>query len=437
VTWPGHSGSPIAPAVGGLFPPQNQALGVDHSGFSPRVQQKIVHAGVNGLSFQQASRDLAELADLTVKPKPVERLVRKIGRERIEQRDAAVAAHGRLPLMAKDAIADPTRPCPQVAMASVDGGRLQIRSASSGPPPDSHWRESKVAALETYRSEVHPTDPDPDVPRCFLDLKRTKEVVRGLGHALPLGLEFAGENRADAPDKAAGPGRDRPSRPGRPERLVRSVVASRSGAEDFGPMVHQAAWERNFFGAKRRAFLGDGLAVNWTIQRRHFAPFTPILDFVHALSYVFAAAFAGRPPAEGEELYRRWIQTAWSGQVATILPELEARSEALGSPPSGCADSDPRALVFESLRYLKNNAERMHYDQYRRDGLPIMTSAVESVIKMINKRVKGSEKFWSEPGAEAILQLRADTLGETETVSRFWLEREARTGCSRTYRRAS
>ena len=49
-----------------------------------------------------------------------------------------------------------------------------------------------------------------------------------------------------------------------------------------------------------------------------------------------------------------------------------------------------------------------------------MTSAVESVIKMINKRVKGSEKFWSEPGAEAILQLRADYLGETETMSRFW-----------------
>ena len=220
-------------------------------------------------------------------------------------------------------------------------------------------------------------------------------------------------------------------------RLVRSVLATRSGAEDFGPMVHQAAWERNFFGAKRRAFLGDGLAVNWTIQRRHFASFTPIVDFVHALSYVFAAAFAGHSLAEGQGVYRRWIQAVWSGQVASILSELEARSATLGVPPSDCAESDPRKLVFESLRYLKNNAERMHYDEYRRDGLPIMTSAVESVIKMINKRVKGSEKFWSEPGAEAILQLRADFLGETETMSRFWLEREAQTSSGRTYRRAS
>jgi hypothetical protein len=412
-------------------------LGIDHSGFSPRVQQKIVHAGVNSTSYQQASRDLVELSDLNVAPKPVERLVRKIGQERIDHRDAAVAAHERLPLMAKDVIADPKRPSPSVVMASMDGGRMQIRPEPSEPKPESHWRESKVAVLETYQSAVHSADPDPDVPRCFLDLKRTKEMVRGLGHALPVGLEFVSANRTEAEDVATEKGRSRPPRPGRPRRLVRSVLASRKCADEFGPIVHQAAWERNFFGAIRKAFLGDGLAVNWTIQRRHFASFTPILDFVHALSYVFAAAFAGRSQAEGEEVYKRWIQAVWSGRVATILTELEARSAALGPPTAECAESDPRKLVFESLRYLKNNADRMRYDAYRCQGLPIMTSAVESVIKMMNKRVKGSEKFWSEPGAEAILQLRADYLGETETMSRFWLEREAQASSHRPYRRVA
>ena len=71
------------------------------------------------------------------------------GRERIYQRDAAGAAHQRLPLMAKDVVADPKRPRPSVAMASVDGGRLQIRSGPSEPQQDSHWRESKVSVLET------------------------------------------------------------------------------------------------------------------------------------------------------------------------------------------------------------------------------------------------------------------------------------------------
>ena len=66
-----------------------------------------------------------------------------------------------------------------------------------------------------------------------------------------------------------------------------------------------------------------------------------------------------------------------------------------------------------------------------------MTSTVESAIKMINKRVKGSEKVWSDPRAEAILQLRADYLSETETMSRFWLRPEAQASGRRPYRRTA
>ena len=135
------------------------------------------------------------------------------------------------------------------------------------------------------------------------------------------------------------------------------------------------------------------------------------------LSYVFAASFAGRPQAEGAAVYARWIQAVWSGQVATILPELEERSALLGPPPTGCAESDPRQRVFEALRYLRNNAGRMRYDEYRRRGLPIMTSAVESVIKTINRRVKGSEKFWSGSGCR----------GNPATASGF-LERDSADG---------
>jgi len=40
--------------------------------------------------------------------------------------------------------------------------------------------------------------------------------------------------------------------------------------------------------------------------------------------------------------------------------------------------------------------------------------------------VKGSEKFWSECGAESILQLRADVLSETEPLEGFWQRRAAR-----------
>jgi hypothetical protein len=413
-------------------------LGLDRTGFSPRVQQKMVHAGVNSSSYQQAARDLSALSDLEIAPKPVERLTTRIGQERIDQRDAAVAAFQQLPLMEQDTVAHPGRTCPKVAMVSLDGGRLQIRSPMPEAQPErsGHWRESKVAVLETYSSELSDHDPDPDVPRCFLDLGHTARLVRGLGHALPSGLELDDAGVDGPAHGPAGSGADRAARPGRPQRLVRSVLASRAGIDDFGPMVHQAAWERNFFGASRRAFLGDGQAANWTIQQRHFPSFEAVLDFLHALSYVFAAAFAGRAQAEGAAVYARWIQAVWSGQVKSILPELEAQSAALGVPPPECPDSDPRQLVFEALRYLRNNAERMRYDEYRRRGLPIMTSAVESMIKQINRRVKGSEKFWSEPGAEAILQLRADSLSETEPMVLFWKQRETQATGQRRYRSA-
>jgi hypothetical protein len=44
-----------------------------------------------------------------------------------------------------------------------------------------------------------------------------------------------------------------------------------------------------------------------------------------------------------------------------------------------------------ALRYLENQKSRMLYDQYRREGLPITSSHIESTIKQINRRVKGTE----------------------------------------------
>ena len=44
-------------------------------------------------------------------------------------------------------------------------------------------------------------------------------------------------------------------------------------------------------------------------------------------------------------------------------------------------------------------------------------------MKIFNRRVKGSEKFWSEAGAEAILQLRAAFLSEDGRLDRHLKER--------------
>ena len=52
----------------------------------------------------------------------------------------------------------------------------------------------------------------------------------------------------------------------------------------------------------------------------------------------------------------------------------------------------------------------MGYPEYRKQGLPVSSSMVESPIKEINYRVKGSEKFWNTDNAEAMLQVIARCL---------------------------
>ncbi len=47
------------------------------------------------------------------------------------------------------------------------------------------------------------------------------------------------------------------------------------------------------------------------------------------------------------------------------------------------------------------------------------SSAVESLIKEFNYRVKGTEKFWDNPeGAEAILQVRAAVLSDDHRLAK-------------------
>jgi hypothetical protein len=55
---------------------------------------------------------------------------------------------------------------------------------------------------------------------------------------------------------------------------------------------------------------------------------------------------------------------------------------------------------------------------------------MESVVKL----VKGTEKFWSEEGAEALSQLRADQLSDDQPLEAFWQRRQDAATGQRRYR---
>jgi hypothetical protein len=412
-------------------------------------------------SFAEGSELLERLADLPVPAKQVERVTRRIGAERVAERDAAVAAYRALPLAEKFTVPAGVTP-PDLAVVMADGGRLQIldRSAlaaaaavTAAAPAEAaaspaagegwdeekvsagHWREDKVALLLTMDSAVSAADPCPDIPPSFLDATRIPELARELSRHVkePADADADAAGAAEAADAA--PPAGAAYEPPRAQR--RKVLASRRPWPTFAPILAAAAWAWGFQAAARKAFVGDGSANHWRLQRRFFGSFVAILDFIHALSYVYAAATAGRTREAGWACYREWIQWVWQGQVARVIAALRVRQAELGLPEKDEPETSPRQVVARALTYLGNQQDKMKYAEYRRGGLPITSSLMESVVKQVNRRVKGTEKFWSEAGAEALLQLRADELSDDRPLEAFWQRRqEAATG-QRRYRPAA
>lgn len=217
--------------------------------------------------------------------------------------------------------------------------------------------------------------------------------------------------------------------------IDREIVASRCDSQKFGEHLASTAWSHGLFAAPRKAFIGDGQNWIWTEWERHFKPygFVGILDFIHALTHVYAAAVAGRTVTEGWTVYVRWITAIWQGDVSSVIAELHVRQHELGMPAEDDGETNPRKLVAKTLTYLQNQQSRMNYPEYRRQGLPLTSAHMESTIKQLYRRLKGTEKFWTEDGAEALLQLVADELCTSHPITEFWRMRSARQMSFRTY----
>lgn len=128
--------------------------------------------------------------------------------------------------------------------------------------------------------------------------------------------------------------------------------------------------------------------------------------------------------ASSWQRYVEWITWVWQGRVDRVIAAMAQQQAELGEPDAEEADNSPRKIIAVALTYLQNHKDQMRYPEYRQQGLPITSSYVESAVKQFNQRVKGTEKFWQETGAESILQARADYLSDDKPLTAFWKRRE-------------
>jgi hypothetical protein len=387
------------------------------------VIRKIVHSAAREPSFREAAEAMADLAEVSISSRQLDRIAHEVGEQLQADRDERV---DRLRAGALEPCVE-TRPA--LAVVEVDGGRLQIRGGGEGPGAHAAaWREDKIAILATMAHTTSECDPEPELPECFRDRAFVEKVIGAIGGAGSMGVPSP---PPEAPTPVTGPARaaakSAEPRPV-PELRVRTYVATTAPVEQFGPMVAAEARRRNFPAAAAGAFLGDGSPWIWGLHRHHFPKAVAIVDFLHALAHLFTAAKIATADPEGRwELFEGWSEACWKGHVGLVIEELRLRCAIplvlSGGDPSGLAEEDPARVIARVIGYLDENRGRMDYPSYRRQGLPWTTSHVESTVKAFNRRVKGSEKFWSESGAEAMLQVRAAFLSEDGRLDRHMKER--------------
>jgi hypothetical protein len=410
-------------------------LKLDSHGYSPTTLYRILYATAEVKSHNKAAKILDVLDDLSISGRHVNRLAEEIGLQMAAQRDQATedfVHHRRKP---------PTAPAPEVVAIGMDGGRVLTRTPGQGTGVHGQaWKEDKVACLLTLTGATFTDDPHPEPPKCFLDAPKVDEMVRAiqanhgkrqenelplleeLGLGKPTPITPAPTSPDELPTEEAKPAAA-PTWPPKRTENGRTCVATMQDCHAFGKMVAAEAYRRNFHAAPRGALLGDGGAWIWTQHTKWFPYLTPVADFVHPLTYLYVAATVlSANVLDRWQRYVGWMTQCWQGRVSEVITDMQARLAQMerhtgsGKLPA----TDPREVLRRTIGYLRNNQDHMKYPEYRKQGLPVTSSLVESLIKEINYRVKGTEKFWDNPeGAEAILQLRAAVLSDDDRLRTF------------------
>lgn len=394
-------------------------MGFDSRELTPLLAQRVVIAASETRSFERATRVMEHVAGQPVSAKTIERMVHDVGAELRERRDADPKTD--------EALARYPEQPPELAVVESDGGRIRTREPGHGPGvhrSGEGWRETKNACLIRAAHQRFEADPQPEPPECFCDPRHVAKIAETEALSVAAPQSVVAKRLSEADEPATPMAED-----WRPKRLVRTVLSSMAEAKDFGKQMAREAKRRRFFEASAKAFLGDGLAWNWSIWKCHFRDFTPILDFVHVLSYLFVAAKAiHAQPADAWSQYLVWMRGCWQGEIDQTLTELRQWRFKLGGPSADASDQDPRKVIAKTITYLEHNQPRMQYPSYRCRGLPVTTAWMESLVKEINYRTKGTEMFWNDPqGAEAILQVRAAALSDD---GRLVEHLRARPGCA-------
>lgn len=337
---------------------------------TPQAACRLAREAVTQQGFESAARALSAdwSLDPPMHPEQLRRWSETIGASAVARRDAELRDYqrGQRPTCPPNSV--------PLLVIGMDGGRYQ--STEKDAETGSRWREEKVLTVSSYL----PGDGKP--------------VDEG-GRA--------------------------------PQKLVTTHLATAQSVKAFGPLARVEAERRGLRQAETVIGIGDG--GNWIdpLLSEHFRVEARIVDWFHAVEHLWdcAKAVHGAGTVPAAQWAERLEALLWDGRVQRIIEELSAEAAKSGPPTPTDAAGSVRRVLANNVDYFTRHQNHMKYPEYRRRGWPIGSGETEAAVKQFNKRIKGTEQFWSEAGVEAIMTLRGLWVSQDGRWENYWANRAA------------
>jgi hypothetical protein len=177
-------------------------------------------------------------------------------------------------------------------------------------------------------------------------------------------------------------------------------------AKEFAKHQWAEGCRRGLEKAKKIVCVSDGALWIWLIIQMCWAPCVEIIDWWHAVEKLWEMAneLLGQGTEETKEWVKRQKTNLWEYNLSGLFREIRLL----------CPRGNPLPeTVRKNVGYIFRNRSRMHYGEYRQEGLPVGSGTVESGCKVVvQARMKQAGMRWSRKGAQAMLSLRSVLLSD-------------------------
>lgn len=291
-------------------------------------------------SYQRAAESFTALTGVGVSKSSLHRLASEIGERQVEKEKEEARVMSAVPAKEEEVVVYREQPEPDSETMSVSSDGVLIHIREEG------WKEVKLVSISAVEEEKN--------------AKTGEKSVKLTAHSYRAGLW---------------------------------------DAKTFTNHHWSEACRRGLEKAKRIVCISDGAIWIWMMVFICFPKRIEILDWWHAIEYVWAIAHEIFDDADDAAAWvaaqKGLLKTQGLRHVFRSIRDRFPRQQAL--PES----------IQQALGYLVRNRHRMHYGQYRQAGLPIASGTVESAAKtVVQARMKQAGMRWGRDGAQAMLSLR-------------------------------